>query len=89
MIQGDLCRSSAFYSLATRRSPVKQMIVPVQEKPEELIGSQGSLFQLLLAAYTRPLELLQSIGTVVLGSLHTPDPTLMSVETQIGLPLML
>lgn len=49
MIRGDLCRSSAFYSLATRRSSVKQMRVPVPEKPEERIGSHGSLYQLLLA----------------------------------------
>jgi len=44
MIRGDLCRSSAFYGLATRRSPVKQMRVPVDEKPEERIGLHGSYF---------------------------------------------
>jgi hypothetical protein len=59
MIRGDLCRSSAFYSLATRRSSVKQMRVPVPEKPEERIGSHGSLYQLLLADDAQPLDLLQ------------------------------
>jgi hypothetical protein len=38
---------------------VKRVKVPVNEKPEEHIGSHGSLYQVLLAADTRPPDLLQ------------------------------
>jgi len=58
-MRGDLCRSSSFDSLVTRRSPVKRMRVPVHGKPEERIGSHGSLYQLPLAADARPLDLVQ------------------------------
>jgi hypothetical protein len=59
IIRSDLHRSSGFDSLATRRSPVKRMRVSIHEKPEEHLGSHGSLYQLLLADDAQPLDLLQ------------------------------